>query len=66
VFFIGSFPQRWKPLLIGSDLRLVEEGAEKVLPARELSPQRLKPGSGRDGYRSAEALRHPKAGILRS
>jgi hypothetical protein len=37
------------------------EAAEKVVPERELCPQRLKPHSKQCSYRNAEALRHPKS-----
>ena len=42
-------------------MRLEPNAIEKVLPAQAGGPQRLKPESKLAGYRSAEALRHPKA-----
>jgi hypothetical protein len=40
----------------------VEEVAEKVFAGRRVRPQWLKPHAKQSPYRSAEALRHPKAG----
>jgi hypothetical protein len=41
-------------------------GAKGATSPREFSPQRLKPNSKQRKYRSAKALRHPKAGDARS
>jgi hypothetical protein len=38
-----------------------EQAAEKLVPAQKVRPQRLKPDSKQNAYRSAEALRHPKS-----
>jgi len=44
----------------------VGTGAKGATSPRESSPQRLKPNSKQRKYRSAKALRHPKAGDARS
>jgi hypothetical protein len=40
----------------------LEEAAEKIIQLLSVRPQRLKAQSKSSPYRSAEALRHPKAG----
>jgi hypothetical protein len=40
---------------------MAQQAAEKVIPERELSPQRLKPHSKQCSYRSGKPLRHPKS-----
>jgi len=42
-------------------LSAAKETAEKLASEQKVCPQRLKPGSKQSSYRSAEALRHPKA-----
>src|SRR6266446_9966913 len=42
-------------------LAVLPQTAKKVAAEEGLSPQRLKPHSKQCGYRSAEALRHPKS-----
>jgi hypothetical protein len=63
----ATFPQR---LEAASDSVLVaarvEEVAEKLLTEAVSMPQRLKPDSKQSLSRSAEALRHPKAGTSQS
>src|ERR1019366_735867 len=44
---------------------MAQQAAEKVIPERELSPQRLKPHSKQCSYRSGKALRHPKSSETR-
>jgi hypothetical protein len=40
---------------------MAEQAAEKVVSGQDPCPQRLKPDSKQYTYRSAQALRHPKA-----
>jgi hypothetical protein len=40
---------------------IAKQAAEKVVPERELFPQRLKPHSKQCSNGSAELLRHPKS-----
>jgi hypothetical protein len=40
---------------------MAQQAAGKVIPERELSPQRLKPHSKQCSYRSGKPLRHPKS-----
>jgi len=47
-------------------LDTVLQAAEKIVAEEGLNPQRLKPHSKQCGYRSAEALRHPKSRRLKS
>jgi hypothetical protein len=51
---------------LSSGFGMTEEVVEKLLPKPSAWPQRLKPDSKRSLYRSAEALRHPKAGASQS
>jgi cytochrome c biogenesis protein CcmG/thiol:disulfide interchange protein DsbE len=46
-------------------LDAVLQAAKKLVPGEGPSPQRLKPHSKQCGYRSAEALRHPKSRLLK-
>jgi hypothetical protein len=39
---------------------VLQQAAEKLIPAQKVRPQWLKPHSKQCSYRSAEALRHPK------
>ena len=55
-------PQGLKAAFLAALGSTAEEAREKVLPTRPSEPQRLKPISKQDSFRSAEALRHPKSG----